>query len=39
MINRDATRVAILPPGAGSRQVVVDDPAWIAVTEMLVRPL
>ncbi len=39
MIDRDAQRVAILPPGAGSRQVVVDSPAWIAVTEMLVRQL
>lgn len=39
MIDRDASRVAILPPGAGSRQVVVDGPAWIAVAEMLVRAL
>lgn len=39
MIDRDASRVAILPPGAGSRQVVVDSPAWIAVAEMLVRAL
>ena len=39
MIDRDAARVAVLPPGAGSRQVVVDSPAWIAVAEMLVRSL
>lgn len=39
MIDRDDTRVAILPPGAGSRQIVIDNPAWIAVAEMLVRPL
>ena len=39
MIDRAANRVAILPPGAGSRQVVVENPAWIAVCEMLVRPL
>ena len=39
MIDRDASRVAILPPGAGSRQIVVESPAWIAVTEMLVRKL
>ncbi len=39
MIDRDAARVAVLPPGAGSRQVVVDSPAWIAVAEMLVRTL
>ena len=39
MIDRDAQRVAVLPPGAGSRQVVVENPAWIAAAEMLVRRL
>ena len=39
MIDRDEARVAILAPGAGTRQVVVDRPAWIAVAEMLVRKL
>ena len=39
MIDRDETRIAILPPGAGSRQVVIEHPAWIAVAEMLVRKL
>ena len=39
MIDRDAARVAILPPGAGTRQVVVEGPAWIAAAEMLVRRL
>ncbi|MCB2057887.1 MAG: XRE family transcriptional regulator, partial [Novosphingobium sp.] len=39
MIDRDEHRVAVLAPGAGSRQVVVDNPAWIAVAEMLVRKL
>jgi len=39
MIDRDEHRVAILPPGPGSKQVVVESPAWIAVTEMLVRAL
>jgi transcriptional regulator with XRE-family HTH domain len=39
MIDRDDSRVAILPPGAGAKQVVVENPAWIAVAEMLVRPL
>ncbi len=39
MIGRDERRVAILPPGAGSRQVIIDRPAWIAVAEMLVRKL
>jgi transcriptional regulator with XRE-family HTH domain len=39
LIDRDATRVAVLPPDPGQRQVVVDAPAWIAAAEMLVRPL
>ncbi len=39
MIDRDDSRVAILPPGAGAKQVVVENPAWISVAEMLVRPL
>lgn len=39
MIDRDAQRVALLPPGAGSRQVVIDNPPWLAVAEMLVRKL
>lgn len=39
LIDRDERRVAILAPGAGSRQVVIDSPAWIAVAEMLVRKL
>ncbi|MDE2436273.1 MAG: helix-turn-helix transcriptional regulator [Sphingomonadales bacterium] len=39
MIDRDAHRVAILPPDPGHRQVVVDGPAWLAVAEMLVRAL
>ncbi len=39
MIDRDGTRVALLPPGPGTRQIVIDNPAWLAVTEMLVRKL
>lgn len=39
MIDRDAARVAILPPDPGHRQVVVENPAWLAVAEMLVRAL
>ena len=39
LIDRQGTLVGILPPGAGQKQQVVDDPAWIAVAEMLVRPL
>ena len=39
MIDRTGTRVALLPPGAGQRQVVIDNPPWLAVAEMLVRKL
>lgn len=39
LIDRSADFVAILPPGAGQRQTVVRDPAWVALTVMLVRPL
>lgn len=39
MIDRDAQRVALLPPDPGQRQIVIESPAWIAAAEMLVRPL
>lgn len=39
MIDRDDTRIALLPPGPGTRQVVIENPAWLAVAEMLVRRL
>lgn len=39
MIDRDEHRVALLPPGPGTRQVVIESPAWLAVSEMLVRRL
>ena len=39
LIDRQGTRVGLLPPGAGQRQVVIDRPAWLAVAEMLVRKL
>jgi transcriptional regulator with XRE-family HTH domain len=39
LIDRLGTRVALLPPGAGQRQVVIDNPPWLAVAEMLVRRL
>lgn len=39
LIDRQGKRVGLLPPGHGEKQVVVDDPAWIAVAEMLVRRL
>jgi hypothetical protein len=39
MIDRDENRVALLPPGAGTRQVIIESPPWLAVAEMLVRKL
>ncbi len=39
LIDRDGRRIAILPPGLGQRQLVIDNPAWIAAAEMLVRRL
>jgi transcriptional regulator with XRE-family HTH domain len=39
LIDRRGTLVGLLPPGAGQKQVVVDNPAWIAVAFMLVRSL
>ncbi len=39
LIDRQAGRIGILPPGLGEKQMVVDDPAWIGVAEMLVRRL
>ena len=39
MIDRDETRIALLPPGPGQRQTVIEHPLWIAVAEMLVRKL
>lgn len=39
LIDRQGTRIGVLPAGAGQKQQVVEDPAWIAVAEMLVRRL
>lgn len=39
LIDRQGNMVALLPPGAGQRQIVIDRPAWLAVAEMLVRKL
>jgi len=39
LIDRQGARVGLLPPGAGQRQIVIDNPAWLAVAEMLVRKL
>jgi transcriptional regulator with XRE-family HTH domain len=39
LIDRRGTLVGLLPPGAGHKQVVVDNPPWVAVAFMLVRAL
>ena len=39
LIDRRENLVGILPPGTGQKQQVIDNPAWIAVAEMLVREL
>lgn len=39
LIDRKGALVGLLPPGAGQRQIVIDNPAWLAVAEMLVRRL
>ncbi len=39
MIDRDDARIAVLPPGTGQRQIVIEHPAWVALAEMLVRSL
>lgn len=39
LIDRQGKRIGILPLGHGEKQVVVDDPAWIGVAELLVRRL
>lgn len=39
LIDRDGRKLAVLPPGIGQRQMVIENPAWLAVAEMLVRKL
>jgi transcriptional regulator with XRE-family HTH domain len=39
LIDRQGRRVAIFPPGTGQRQMVIDNAAWLASAEMLVRKL
>ena len=39
LIDRQGSMIALLPPGMGQRQIVIDKPAWLAVAEMLVRKL
>ena len=37
--NREADKLHILPPGAGQRQIVANNPAWAAVAVRLIRNL
>ena len=39
LAHQDGRSIAVLPPGSGQEQIVIDAPAWIAVAEMLVRKL
>jgi transcriptional regulator with XRE-family HTH domain len=39
LIDRKGSLVGILPAQAGHKQQVIDNPPWIAVATMLVRPL
>ena len=39
LIDRKGTLVGILPLASGTKQQVIDNPPWIAVATMLVRPL
>ena len=39
LIDRNGPMVAILPAQPGQKQLVIDNPEWIAVVSMLVRPL
>ena len=39
MIDRDGGKLLVLPLGAGGRQQIVNDPAWLAVASKLVRGL
>lgn len=39
LIDRQGALVGLLPPGLGQRQIVIDNPPWLAVAEMLVRKL
>jgi hypothetical protein len=39
LIGREGSKLHILPPGSGQRQLVVNNPPWIAVATRLIRPL
>ena len=39
LIGRQGTRIQVLPLGAGMKQQIFDDPAWMGLATRLVRPL
>src|SRR5688572_13272320 len=39
LIGREEGKLHLLPPGAGQRQLVVADPAWLGVAVQLIRAL
>jgi transcriptional regulator with XRE-family HTH domain len=39
LIDQNSERIAVLPPGSGQRQIVIERPPWLAAAEMLVRRL
>ena len=39
LIDADGQRIALLPPASGKRQIVIENPAWIASADLLVRNL
>ena len=39
LVDSEPGRLALLPPEPGRKQVIVEDPAWLAVAETLVRRL
>ncbi|NCP18286.1 MAG: helix-turn-helix transcriptional regulator [Erythrobacter sp.] len=39
LVDSEPGRIALLPPEPGRKQLIVEDPAWLAVAQTLVRPL
>ncbi len=39
LVDSEPGRLALLPPEPGRKQVIVEDPAWLAMAETLVRKL
>lgn len=39
LVQHDGSKISLLPPGNGQKQVSIAEPAWLAVAEMLVRKI